>query len=161
MQKRNRHKYQSNPIDAITVFVLLFAFVWLACAVIPQIFSYHPAINKVEAKEERPPTSHYIPMKLEIAAYAPLDNKSGICADDTPLLSATGELPKRGMAAVNFKQFPAGTKFYIPGYGYAIAEDTGGYVRKHKDKIEVVFDTYEECIKWGRKNLIVYVEIMQ
>lgn len=115
--------------------------------------------EQAEAKAEVLTETQYIAMTLEVAAYAPLDNKSGMCADDTPLKTSTGKFPQRGTVAINPEIFEYGTEFYIPGYGFGVAEDTGAYVRKHTDKIEVFMDTHEECMAWGRRTLPVFIKI--
>lgn len=71
--------------------------------------------------------------------------------------TATGKWPKVGMCAVNPRVFPYGTRFYIPGYGYAVAEDTGA--NNTSDVcIDVFMDTESACARWGRKrNVKVYV----
>ena len=71
--------------------------------------------------------------------------------------TATGKWPKVGMCAVNPRIFPYGTKFYIPGYGYAVAEDTGAN-NSSEVSIDVFMDTEAACLRWGRKrNVKVYV----
>ena len=64
--------------------------------------------------------------------------------------TATGKWPKVGMCAVNRKIFPYGTMFYVPGYGYAVAEDTGAN-NSSKVSIDLFMDTKEDCLRWGRK----------
>jgi len=101
----------------------------------------------------------YIPIRAIVTAYAPYDNKSGMCNDGTPDTTATNTKPKRGTIAADPKRIPYGTKLYIPEYGYGIVEDTGGALRKDKDniRIDVYMDTYEEAIKWGKKEMIIYI----
>ena len=69
--------------------------------------------------------------------------------------TATGTVPKRGTIAVDPRVIPLGTRLYIPGYGYGVAEDTGGAVKGNI--IDLFFDTREEAIKWGRRNVTIYV----
>lgn len=101
----------------------------------------------------------YIPIRAIVTAYAPYDNKSGICNDGTPDTTATNTKPKRGTIAVDPKRIPYGTKLYIPEYGYGIVEDTGSALRKDKNniRIDVYMDTYEEAIEWGKKEMIIYI----
>lgn len=96
-------------------------------------------------------------VKLIVTAYAPFDNKSGMCNDGDPTKTATGTYPTHGTVAVNPERFPYGTKFYIPGYGYGVGEDTGGAMRKNHNKIDVFMKTYEDAIKWGIKELDVII----
>jgi 3D (Asp-Asp-Asp) domain-containing protein len=40
-------------------------------------------------------------------------------------------------------------------YGYATAEDCGGGIKG--DKIDLFFDTYDECIQFGVRKAVVYI----
>ncbi len=42
--------------------------------------------------------------------------------------TATGTTVRKGTVAVDPSVIPLGTRMYIPGYGYGVAEDTGGAV---------------------------------
>lgn len=101
----------------------------------------------------------YIPIRAIVTAYAPYDNKSGMCNDGTPDTTATNTKPKRGTIAADPKRVPYGTKLYIPEYGHGIVEDTGSALRKDKDniRIDVYMDTYEEAIEWGKKEMTIYI----
>jgi len=66
---------------------------------------------------------------------------------------STRTLANPGSCAVVPDTFPYGSLLYVPGYGYCIAEDTGGF-RHYPDRwnqIDVFMNTVEECITWGRK----------
>lgn len=69
--------------------------------------------------------------------------------------TATGTWPKRGTLAVDPRVIPFGTRIYIPGYGVGVAEDTGGAVKGNV--IDLFFETREEAIQWGRRNVTVYI----
>lgn len=69
--------------------------------------------------------------------------------------TATGTWPKRGTLAVDPRVIPLGTRIYIPGYGVGVAEDTGGAVRGNV--IDLFFETRDEAIRWGRRNVTVYI----
>ncbi len=70
-------------------------------------------------------------------------------------VTASGRTAKRGVVAVDPKVIPLGTKLYIPGYGYAVAGDTGGAIKGNK--IDLFMDTTKECLNFGRRNVTVYV----
>ncbi len=80
-------------------------------------------------------------------------------------ICATGVKAKPGYVAVDPKEIPYGTKLYIVSadgkyhYGYAIAADTGGFARNPNSKIvtDLRFNTYNECIKFGKRNVVIYV----
>lgn len=91
--------------------------------------------------------------------YAPLDNKSGTCTDGDPTKTATGTYPTWGTIAVNPKIIPYGTKMYVEGYGWGVAEDTGAAIRARTDLIDLYFDTYEQAMAWGRRQVMVVIAI--
>lgn len=70
-------------------------------------------------------------------------------------VTASGMKAQRGVVAVDTKIIPFGTELYIEGYGYAIAGDTGSAIKGNK--IDVFFDDYSDAIKYGVKNVNVYV----
>lgn len=76
-------------------------------------------------------------------------------------ITASGTKARVGAVAVDPTVIPLGTKLYIEyadgsgGYGYASAEDTGSAIKGYR--IDLFFNTYQECINFGRKRVIVYV----
>lgn len=114
-------------------------------------------LNEYEHKINKKDTRDFRVEKLIVTAYAPHDNRSGICADGDPTKTSTGTYPERGTVAVNPKVFSYGTEFYIPGYGPGIAEDTGGAIRRSTRKIDIAMDSYEEAIEWGVREVWVVV----
>ncbi len=81
-------------------------------------------------------------------------NASAYTAPDNAK-TASGRVAQRGVVAVDTSVIPFGTKLYIPGYGYAVAGDTGGAIKGNK--IDLFYDTTAECINFGRRNIDVYV----
>lgn len=69
--------------------------------------------------------------------------------------TATGTLCKRGVIATDPNFIPLGTKVFIPGYGYAVAADTGGAIVGNI--IDVAFDTIAECYEFGRQSIEIYI----
>lgn len=72
--------------------------------------------------------------------------------------TATGTTVRVGTVAVDKRVIPLGTRMYIVTndgivYGTAVAEDTG--VRGNK--VDLYFNTYEECINFGRRSCSVYI----
>lgn len=78
-------------------------------------------------------------------------------ADDSGLsrYTASGTRVRRGVIAVDPSVIPLGTRVYIPGYGEAIAEDTGGSVVGNT--IDIAFDTYEEAMSFGVQSFEIYI----
>ncbi|MBR4903460.1 MAG: peptidoglycan-binding protein [Selenomonadaceae bacterium] len=69
--------------------------------------------------------------------------------------TALGTICQRGVIATDPYFIPLGTKVFIPGYGYAVAEDTGGAIVGNK--IDVAFDTVGECYEFGRQWIDLYI----
>lgn len=68
--------------------------------------------------------------------------------------TATGYRAGHGIVAVDPRVIPLGTRLYIPGYGFAIAGDTGGAIRG--DRIDLGFDSLNGAISFGRRVVKVY-----
>ncbi len=69
-------------------------------------------------------------------------------------ITATGERAGHGIVAVDPRVIPLGTKLYIPGYGYAIAGDTGGAIIGHR--IDLGFDSQRAAMDFGRRKIVVF-----
>ena len=50
---------------------------------------------------------------------------------------------------------PLGSMLYIEGYGYAVAADTGASIKGNK--VDVYFNTLQECYDWGARNVKVII----
>ena len=57
--------------------------------------------------------------------------------------------------AVDPNVIPLGTKLYIPGYGLAIAADTGGAIKGNK--VDLFHNSHSEALSFGRQSIEVYV----
>ena len=92
-------------------------------------------------------------------AYAPLDNKSGICADGNPNVTAVGVRPETGVIAVNPNLIPYYSKMIVVGDGWIMegqALDTGGALRQDAYRIDIFKSSYEDAINFGRQQVIVF-----
>lgn len=98
------------------------------------------------------PTSYKKKVTVEATAYT--DHSGTRCA--------SGVLPQTGYIAVNPKVIPYGTKMFIVSadgkyvYGYAIAADTGGFIRKRPNNVDLFFNTKSECRQFGRRDVVIY-----
>ena len=91
-----------------------------------------------------------------MTAYAPFDNKSGICNDGDPNSTSTGKRPGPEYAAADPSRLPYGTKLNIPGYGAVEIQDTGGALRNYEGiAVDLYFETYSEAMQWG----VQYLEV--
>ncbi len=106
----------------------------------------------IELDENGVPVNYKSKMKVRATAYTHTGNRC-----------STGVKPQPGYIAVNPKVIPYGTKMFIKTtdgkyiYGYAVAADTGGFVKKHPTGIDLFFDTESECRKFGVRTAEVYI----
>ena len=76
-------------------------------------------------------------------------------------ITATGTVARVGAIAVDPTIIPYGTKLYVVSndgkyvYGYCVAEDCGGGIKGNK--IDLYFDTVDECWQFGRRSCTVYI----
>jgi 3D (Asp-Asp-Asp) domain-containing protein len=69
-------------------------------------------------------------------------------------MTAIGRRAGYGIVAVDPRLIPLGTHLYIPGYGMAIAGDTGGDIVGHR--IDLGFDSNRDAMLFGRRDITVY-----
>ena len=85
---------------------------------------------------------------MEASAYLPYDGGgSGYTALGIPA--------RYGVVAVDPNIIPLGTRVYIPGYGEAIAADTGGAINGYM--IDLCMEDYTQAIAFGRRGVEVYI----
>ena len=76
------------------------------------------------------------------------------------MITSTGTTVHYGTAAVDPRFIPYGTRMLIVShdgeryYGIATAEDCGGAIKR--DKMDLYFPTYQECIEFGRRRCTIY-----
>jgi len=87
-------------------------------------------------------------LTVSSTAYAP-----GV--DGVGTRTATGARAGYGIVAVDPSVIPLGTRLYIPGYGNAVAADTGGAIKGNK--IDVCFNTRAEALAWGRRTVTITI----
>ena len=87
-------------------------------------------------------------VRVEATAYSSAQSDLGA-------YTATGTLCRYGVIATDPSFIPLGTRVYIPGYGYAVAEDTGGAIVGNR--IDIAFDTLGECYEFGRQWIDLYI----
>ncbi len=70
-------------------------------------------------------------------------------------ITAIGLRARKGIIAVDPRVIPLGTKLYVPGYGEALAGDTGGWIKG--SRIDLCFESLEECFRYGRRRIKIYL----
>lgn len=94
------------------------------------------------------PLAYAYVLEMEASAYLPTDG-DGAC------ITATGIPATHGVVAVDPDIIPLGTKVFVPGYGVAIAADTGGMIEGHM--IDLCMEDYGDAINFGRRDIEVYI----
>lgn len=78
-------------------------------------------------------------------------------------ITSTGQRAMPGRVAVDPREIPYGSKLYIVScdgtcvYGYCEASDTGGFIYNSATVVDLYFNTYDECVQFGRRNVEIYV----
>jgi resuscitation-promoting factor RpfB len=89
------------------------------------------------------PIQYWRVLDMRAASYRP--SSAGRSRDDPQYgMTATGQKLRKGLVAVDPTVIPLGTKLYIPGYGIAIAADTGGAVQGLVIDLGYGDDDYQE-----------------
>ncbi len=90
-------------------------------------------------------------LNMTATAYAPgpLDNGKW----DTK--TYVGSKVRSGVAAVDPRVIPMGTKLWIEGYGKAVAEDQGSAIKGNR--IDLVFNDRQDALDYGIQKVKVYV----
>lgn len=82
---------------------------------------------------------------------------------DKGALTSTGVEAQYGYVAVNPYDIGYGSQLYICSpdgsinYGKAVAADTGGAMMNGSVAVDLFFNTYDECIQFGRREMLIYL----
>jgi 3D (Asp-Asp-Asp) domain-containing protein len=87
---------------------------------------------------------------MEATAYTALTAKANPTG-----YTANGMRAQYGIVAVDPGIIPLGSHVFIPGYGLAIAADTGGAIIGHR--IDLCMNHYGDAVQFGRQPVTVYV----
>jgi 3D (Asp-Asp-Asp) domain-containing protein len=97
------------------------------------------------------PRSFKKKLLMEATAYFPGFASNGKWAGTT----AMGYEARPGRVAVDPRIIPLGSRLFVEGYGYCVAVDTGGAIKGNR--IDLCYNTSEECFEFGRREVYVYV----
>lgn len=87
-------------------------------------------------------------MTMNATAYTAQDDGNGSH-------TYRGHELRRGLAAVDPRVIPLGTRLFIKGYGFAIADDIGGAIKGNK--IDLAFENRAEALQFGVQKVTVYI----
>ncbi len=120
-----------------------------------------PASSVESISTLTPPSSLQLDTKGVPVKYSSKKTLKATAYTYTGNKCSTGVSPQPGYIAVDPNEIPYGTKMYIVSndgkyvYGYAIAADTGGFVRGSVD-LDLFFSTGSACRSFGVRNVTVY-----
>lgn len=101
-----------------------------------------------KSKQENGVPQYQYAISMVATAYTRFDEG---CGDYT----YRGNYLCRGLVAVDPDVISLGTRLYIPGYGYAIADDIGGAIQGNR--IDLAMDTLDEAYNYGIRDVTVYI----
>ena len=107
--------------------------------------------NKTTISRDGQSISFARAMVLEATAYDPGPKSNGKWAG----ITAMGTKLRHGVVAVDPRVIPLGTRLYVDGYGFAIAEDTGGAIKGKR--IDLLYPTHAKAMQYGRRQIKVYI----
>ena len=122
--------------------------------------------GKAEAAPDKPVIGDgYILLPTgEVLSYTRSDTVEATAYTHTDegcdMVTATGTTVHWGTVAVDPSRIPYGTRMLIVShdgeryYGIATAEDCGGAIKR--DRMDLYFPTYQECIEFGRRRCTIY-----
>ncbi|SMD12239.1 3D domain-containing protein [Sporomusa malonica] len=114
-----------------------------------QTGKYDQKLVDVLAREARiRPNKYRKKLSMQATAYTSQDPGCGN-------LTKREHLLRRGLVAVDPKVIPLGSRLYIEGYGYAIADDIGSAIKG--TKIDLAYESRSEAFNFGRKMVTVFV----
>jgi 3D (Asp-Asp-Asp) domain-containing protein len=101
---------------------------WTAIAPQPRLISYGTKIVIRTVDTADGPIEYWRAVRMYATSYSA--SRSGT-PRTAPWYGRTrsGKTLTIGMAAIDLRVMPLGTRLYVPGYGYVTAEDTGGGVK--------------------------------
>lgn len=94
-------------------------------------------------------------LKLATAALSMVATAYTAACSGCSGITAIGRPAGHGIVAVDPSVIPLGTRMFIPGYGHAVAGDTGGAIRGHR--IDLGFNSSAEANQFGRRPVHVYL----
>jgi 3D (Asp-Asp-Asp) domain-containing protein len=90
-------------------------------------------------------------LNMTATAYAPGPADNGAWGDRTYV----GTKVRKGVAAVDPRVIPMGSKLWVEGYGYAVAEDQGSAIKGNR--IDLAYNDFKTASDYGIQNVKVYI----
>lgn len=141
---------ESYTLNGVTAFEKILETHWITPPKAPVVYEG----TSTRVKLYRMPKRYHVAKKwtLEGTAYYSGPEDTGKYAGG---ITASGMKAGYGVVAVDPKLIRLKTPIYVEGYGFAWAADVGGAIKGRH--IDLCYDTYEEAVRFGRKDVQVYI----
>jgi len=108
--------------------------------------------------EVLPAPTHFVIKRHNLYAFGNTHLMyTGLTAYNAGEITSIGKLPNPNRTiAVDPRIIPYGSKVFIPGIGWRIAEDTGGDIKGNR--IDIFMSSEDKAIRFGRKSALVVWE---
>lgn len=114
-----------------------------------------PKAEEVKNTAAEKPFSYSSVVTMSATAYCPCKK---CCGSGAKGITANGMRAGYGVAAVDKRVIPLGTKLYVEGYGYCIAADTGSAIKGNR--IDLCYNTHYSALHSGYGHTPVKVYIL-
>jgi 3D (Asp-Asp-Asp) domain-containing protein len=126
---------------------------WVARAPVNQVIAYGTAINIRTLDTPEGPVEYWRVVRMHVVSYTP--SSAGKAPGEPGYgVTASGLPAGKGVAAVDPRVVPFRSRIYVPGYGIAVAGDTGGGVRGRLIDLGYADDEY---VHWSRSEDVYYL----
>lgn len=111
----------------------------------------NPQSSKENSSLAGAPENYQKVLNMTATAYAPGYADNGRWGD----LTYVGTTVRKGVVAVDPRVIPMGTKLWVEGYGYAVAEDQGSAIKGNR--VDLAFNDYTTAKNYGIQDVKVFV----
>ena len=161
--------YTAKVVNGVTVETVVDSRITLSAAVngTKTVGTKKPTVTTSESVKSVSTLKPDAPIELD-ANGNPVNFKKHITVQATAYTytgnnCSTGVAPQAGYIAVNPNVIPYGTKMYIKSsdgtyiYGYAVAADTGGFIKSRPNNVDLFMTSKAACVAFGRRNVEIYI----
>jgi 3D (Asp-Asp-Asp) domain-containing protein len=126
---------------------------WVARVAVNQVIAYGTAVNIRALETPEGPIEYWRVVRMHVVSYTP--SSSGKSPGEPGYgITASGLPAGKGVAAVDPQVVPFRSRIYVPGYGVAIAGDTGGGVKGRLIDLGYADDEY---VHWSRAEDVYFL----
>jgi uncharacterized protein YabE (DUF348 family)/3D (Asp-Asp-Asp) domain-containing protein len=126
---------------------------WVARVAVNQVIAYGTAVNIRMLETPEGPVEYWRVVRMHVVSYTP--SSAGKSPGEPGYgVTASGLPAGKGVAAVDPRVVPFRSRIYVPGYGIAVAGDTGGGVKGRLIDLGYADDEY---VHWSRSEDVYFL----